>query len=301
MNPRVSPRELAVFSICVNDLYERPLLLPIAQCITNLMLYASMAWFVALPTWQPFSFVLWPLMGLILTGFLAAAHDCVHSTFVNTKRGNRIAGAIWCTPILMNFTIFKSAHLTHHRFTRVPGDTEPIESLDSIRDYLRHVIILNPLRSVPKIFRMALGFFPPNINSSRRRQAAQADAWGVILWLLLVGTFTVIHPVFVIAIFWSPLFFSRTIIALTSLPEHYGCSIGPKVLQSTRTILSNFLVRTILWNGNFHVEHHLYPAIPSCNLPKLSRRLEQAPVLRINSYLRFHLDLLSALLNKTKH
>ena len=298
---RASRREFAELPVHIHDLYKRSLLLPLAQGTTNLALYAVMAWVVSLPAWQPFFLILWPLMGLVLAGFLAAAHDCVHGTFVDTKKGNRIAGALWCTPILMNFTAFKYAHLTHHRFTRVPGDTEPIKPLRSIGDYVKQVIVLNPLRSVTKNLWIALGFFPPNIVSNRKGRSAQADAWGIILWLLFISTLTVINPRSLVAIFWGPLFFSRLMVSLTALPEHHGCGMGPDVLHSTRTVLSNLLVRTVLWNGNFHVEHHLYPAIPSCHLPELSRRLEQAPVLRIKSYFRFHLDLLRKLLSGTKH
>lgn len=296
----ISPSKLT--GLVVHDLYKRSLLLPLVQTINNLMLYAGMAWIISLPIGQPFSLILCPLMGLILAGFLAAAHDCVHSTFVNAKMGNRIAGAIWCTPILINFTLFKAAHLTHHRFTRVPGDTEPIEPLRSINEYVRHMILWNPLRSVVAPFRVVCGVFPPNLDSPTKQRAAQADAWGIIVWLLLVGMLTVIYPWSLFAIFWLPFFFSGMMIALTALPEHHGCGMGPDVFQSTRTVLSNFLVRTMLWNGNFHAEHHLHPTIPSCNLPELSRRLEQAPIVRLPSYFQFHLSLLRELLSsKPEH
>ncbi|HEX7166129.1 MAG TPA: fatty acid desaturase, partial [Acidimicrobiales bacterium] len=58
-------------------------------------------------------------------------------------------------------------------------------------------------------------------------------------------------------------------LAIPSMPEHYGCGDERDALANTRTVRSNALFRFVLWNNNFHAEHHLYPAVPWHNQPKL--------------------------------
>src|SRR5260370_31048857 len=116
--PEFSQQDLGGSRAWVRDLYERPFFIPLAQGSANLALYAGMAWIVALPAWQPLSFAVWPLMGLILAGFLAAAHDCVHDTLFHpkAKMSNRIAGAPCGMPLVINYTGVKNAPPTAHRF-----------------------------------------------------------------------------------------------------------------------------------------------------------------------------------------
>jgi fatty acid desaturase len=53
--------------------------------------------------------------------------------------------------------------------------------------------------------------------------------------------------------------------------EHADCEVSkdPNMLRNTRTVESNAVIRQLLWNTNFHVEHHCYPMVPFFNLPKL--------------------------------
>ena len=62
---------------------------------------------------------------------------------------------------------------------------------------------------------------------------------------------------------------------LTHMPQHVG--MKPDIadwLQSTRTYLASPFVSFFYWNMNYHVEHHMYPAIPYYNLPKLRKAIE---------------------------
>jgi fatty acid desaturase len=54
--------------------------------------------------------------------------------------------------------------------------------------------------------------------------------------------------------------------------EHADCEVTkvPNCLRNTRSVRSNILVRTLLWDTNFHAEHHCYPMVPFYNLQKLN-------------------------------
>ena len=55
--------------------------------------------------------------------------------------------------------------------------------------------------------------------------------------------------------------------------EHADCEVSkePNCLRNTRSVRSNLLVRILLWDTNFHVEHHCYPMVPFYNLHKLNK------------------------------
>lgn len=54
--------------------------------------------------------------------------------------------------------------------------------------------------------------------------------------------------------------------------EHADCECSKinNNLLNTRTVRSNILVRTLLWDTTFHAEHHCYPMVPFFNLHKIN-------------------------------
>ncbi len=54
--------------------------------------------------------------------------------------------------------------------------------------------------------------------------------------------------------------------------EHADCEVSkdPNCLRNTRSVRSNIVVRVLLWDTNFHAEHHCYPMVPFFNLHKLN-------------------------------
>ena len=59
--------------------------------------------------------------------------------------------------------------------------------------------------------------------------------------------------------------------------EHADCDlrhVTPNQLHNTRTVESNRIIRWLLWETNFHAEHHAYPTVPFYNLPVLHDLLD---------------------------
>lgn len=54
--------------------------------------------------------------------------------------------------------------------------------------------------------------------------------------------------------------------------EHADCEVSkqPNCLLNTRSVRSNIVVRVLLWDTNYHAEHHCYPMVPFYNLHKLN-------------------------------
>jgi fatty acid desaturase len=52
--------------------------------------------------------------------------------------------------------------------------------------------------------------------------------------------------------------------------QHIGLSDNVSDYRlNTRTILLNPFLRFLYWHMNYHIEHHMYAAVPCYNLPKL--------------------------------
>jgi fatty acid desaturase len=54
--------------------------------------------------------------------------------------------------------------------------------------------------------------------------------------------------------------------------EHADCEVSkePHCLRNARSVRSILLIRVLLWDTNYHVEHHSYPMVPFFNLHKLN-------------------------------
>ena len=282
------------------QLHVRPLWRPIVHTGAIGLLYAGLSILVTANRLGPVRFIVWPVMGLILTGFLNAAHDCLHNTFLDSKRSNRVAGSLWCALILKNFTLFKHSHLVHHRYTRVPGDTEPPMHFPTASAYFGSFFRVAIVAWLGRCVGTTLGRFPPFIDTDEKRRAVRQDNVVVGAWLIVIVILTCLSPRVVIEIYWVPTLFIAPMLHLTALPEHYGCDEGSRVYDNTRSVVSNALLRFIMWNGNYHAQHHLYPRVPSCNLPRLYDLTAGQFRYHARGYFAFHASVAKTLWSRTR-
>jgi len=62
--------------------------------------------------------------------------------------------------------------------------------------------------------------------------------------------------------FFLPAILAQPLLRAILIAEHTGCSTDENGLTNTRTTLTGYSVRLLMWNMPFHTEHHLYPSIP---------------------------------------
>lgn len=239
------------------------------------------------------------LLGVVLAGFLNAAHDCVHRSHLPSKRGNRIMGTLWSTPVLVNFSVYRYQHLVHHRFTGVDGDTESPTTYASLPAYLYALSGISLWRhTFAGLVAAWRGSFPASVNNGQRRAEARRDSVVIAGWLALAAVLTFFFPRVLFFAYWLPLYFSGPAIIFLALPEHYGLFGTPEISRNTRTVRSNGVARFLLWNANYHAEHHRYPAVASLNLHRLHRAMPVPHPLQERSYLGFHRKMVRAISSK---
>ncbi|ABD03833.1 fatty acid desaturase family protein [Synechococcus sp. R55.6] len=205
--------------------------------------------------------------GASLATMFAALHECVHRTaFASPKLNDGVA---WVAGLLSfyNSTFYRRYHKWHHRYTQIPGKDPELED-PKPQSWPEYLLELSGLTwwigKVKTYIRIASGQLQgyPYIPESARQEVIRSvrlqlgiyglgsllslllgDPWIVWLWLL-------------------PLAVGQPILRFILLAEHTGCSQTEDPFSNTRTTLTLWPIRFLMWNMPYHAEHHLYPSIP---------------------------------------
>ncbi len=243
--------------------------------------------------WVGFAVALW-VHGIIYS-FVPGlvTHELSHGTVFRTKALNAFFLRLYSLFGWVNFHHYKRSHTYHHMFTLYPeGDREVVlpanPTLRAVRLFWMFTFDLPVfIKVVGGTIKLALfgkfgGFFKPEWSEAifpaddpeGRRQA--------INWARLVLLFHA--AVLAVAIVFG-LWMLPVIVSLGSFiggwwkyfigyTMHTGLRDNvPDWRKCARTIKLDPFSRFIYWHMNFHIEHHMYAAIPCYNLGRLSKEI----------------------------
>lgn len=225
-----------------------------------------------------------PFMGLI------AIHELQHRTVFRTRWLNGWFEKLYAFISWSDYIWYRESHALHHRATchrDYDGEVVlPVKfSLRRLRTWLG-LIALDPwaawqrLRSV---WRHARGdvrgewyqFVLPASNRPLRRAHRN---WARFLLLghgSLALLFAVTGHGFLIVVFTFGCFYCGWLGFLCGVPQHFGLNSDvPDFRLNTRTFTCSWLPAFYYWNMQYHLEHHMYPAVPFWQLPRLRRAIE---------------------------
>jgi len=205
------------------------------------------------------------LAALGLNAFVLLLHEGMHRTLLRSQLWNRWVSVGLGGCVAISFTAYQVMHEQHHRYLGDPRDP------DEYRNYTSSPTPLWALHFV----RLTVGCFLyvlliPILAWRRgtavdRRHILQeyavlAAAWtAAFLWI----------PLSVLARAWLlPLVVVAVMTQLRGFTQH-GITDPSDPLLASRSIHPGPLVRFLVLNENYHLEHHLYPEIPSYNLRRL--------------------------------
>ena len=102
-----------------------------------------------------------------------------------------------------------------------------------------------------------------------------------------------------IFLFLIPKFFA-SINAIWGLTQHMGLQEDVKDhRKSTRSVRLNPIFSFIYWKMEYHIEHHMFPMVPSYNLSKLHEAIkDQLP--KPQSLLQAYKEIIPAVIKKFK-
>jgi fatty acid desaturase len=270
----------------------------------HLACLAAAGWWVAVATgWAELAAVF--VLGLAQVALFAPAHETMHQTAFASRRVNAVVGWVTSAPSLLNAQFYTAFHLAHHRHTQ-ELDLDP-ELLSppprTVWGYVARVLGWPywrlRLTVVLDSWRGDLGRYPyvsaaaaPGITRSVRAMSFVL-AGGAVGSALLFGWAT---PV----LFWiGPQLLGQPPLRAYLLAEHTGCSHERDGLTNTRTTLTCWPVRLLMWNMPYHAEHHMYPGIPFHRLPDAHAAIGARLEVVQPGYARWNLGFVSELLRRS--
>ncbi len=222
----------------------------------------------------------------------AGGHELSHKNMFKTQALNEFFMRLNGFLTWFNFIHFRRSHAGHHQYTTHHElDLEVMLPMTmSWKSWIWAFTISIPSvrRVFAIVFRYAFGreretilksewerrIFPPEDRDALR----QLQNWARVLLfghLALAGVFIASgNWILLFLVTFAP-FIATWFVLLTHMPQHIG--MRPDVADwrlSTRTYLAGPFARFFYWNMNYHVEHHMFAAVPFYNLPKLRKAIE---------------------------
>ena len=269
------------------------------QALGHLLIWSA----TGLASYYFFTQQLWWGFGLalvlhgIVTSFLTASHhELCHTTVFKTKWVNEFFLRIFSLLGWFNFHVYKHSHTYHHRFTlHLEGDREvvPPEKPSLQILYMLQLFTVNITGGL-----QSQGFIPtlrgfvhiasnrldnpmyewgPELYAGQTEEQAKAVRWA--RWVLLFHAAVIVisigigEPILAVLISGG-IFISNWHRYFVGVPMHCGLrSNVPDFRKCVRTITLDPITEFLYWHMNWHLEHHMFVAVPCYNLKKLHRVL----------------------------
>ncbi len=237
-------------------------LLRVAPYRRSITLAVPFAWMIAYVTFASLGW--WPLavlsvMGLSFSSYGSTSHDLVHRTLHLPPRINQFLLSLIELLSFRSGTAYRLSHLHHHRH---------LLAADDIEGAAAHGTLAGALLSGPTLqFRIWRWAWRTHYYE-RRILLVEALAIGVLMTVAIVmipfSRVPFVYACFVIAGSWTfPL--------VTVYATHDARS--DRELERTR-LFRGWLFRLVGFDHLYHLEHHLYPAVPHHHWKHLADRLD---------------------------
>jgi len=256
------------------------------------VLTGSLSWAMfTLGSWWGFLMALF-LHGTVASYFTAPNHELCHRTVFNSPWLNEFFLRVFGLFGWNNFRVYRFSHNYHHRYTLfLAGDREEIlpvtPSLKVM--YILQLFTFNVFGGyqsrglVPTVrgfFRIACDDFSNPFNSwgeelyqghDSQRKAAVRWARTVIVFhtMVIAGSLFIGQPILAVIISGS-IFIGNWHRYFVGVTMHCGLQSGVSDFRKcARSVTLDPLSEFLYWHMNWHLEHHMFAAVPCYNLKAL--------------------------------
>ena len=237
------------------------------------------------PWWAALAIIL--VMAHLMHAHLLALHDAAHGTLCPNYFLNEAVGTFVGTLALIEFSLFRVVHHSHHSYVGTPRDEElwPFVNPEVSRGSRRLCAALElgaGLFYTPfLLLRSFLRADSPIRQPALRRRIRAELALVVVVWSAILAVTAYFHWwTYLFILHVCPAYLAGSMQSLRKFVEHMGLT-GGKVLECTRTIVPRtWLGRFVVWtmfHEPYHGVHHKLPRLPHAALPEHSDMLN--PVL----------------------
>lgn len=222
-------------------------------------------------------------------------HESAHGLLFRTRWLNERVGEWLCArPIATDIRRYRKHHVRHHAHTGTARDPDrglaepfPCGRASLARKLLRDALGLTGMKRMLAIAAMnaelleyTAAVAPRRLPwiSLRHHLAAfvRHSAGALAINAAILGLFVALDRAWLFAA-WAIAFVTAfdLILRVRSMAEHAAMAASADPLHNTRTTRAGWLARALLapFAVNYHLEHHLEPALPMRSLPALHRLL----------------------------
>jgi len=200
-----------------------------------------------------------------LNTFPLLMHEGMHGVLFANRRWNWMASVLLGSTFIMSFSAYRVLHLRHHRYLGDPRDP------DDYHNYSRSRPMVWCLHFVRLTFGPLLYVCLIPVLALKHGSFAQRKLI-CIEYMLLASIYSVLLKTFVyrdlFVVWFVPLLVMGALTAIRGFTQH-GITEASDPYLASRTMLPSPMVAFFLLNENYHLEHHLFPEVPSYHLPAL--------------------------------
>ena len=206
-----------------------------------------------------------------LHGISLFTHEAVHGALSPNRLRNGLFGALCAWPVLQNFTAYRVLHLRHHAHLGVSGDPDHYDNYTGRRRLVFAMHWGRLLLGYPAyLLAIPVLGWRQGTAVDRAVLAVEVLAGSAFVAFLALGPL----PTSWVLLGWAaPMAVINTLVNIRGMSQHTLLAAPASVVEGTRTILGNPVSRFFMCNENYHLEHHLYPAVPHYRLPALHAAL----------------------------
>ena len=225
----------------------------------------------------------WAVPVFILYGALYAGaadarwHEFGHGTASASDRLNDVVYVFASFLLWRNPTAWRWSHFRHHSDTIIVGRDPEIQlgRPARMREFvLNYTFLVNGPRYMATLVRYAMGRLDANSRdyvpaAEHRKLVTEARAFILIYFGAVVVSIATTSwlPVLLVGL---PTMYGAWLMVFFGATQHLG--LREDILDhryTTRTVVMNPVFRFLYLNMNYHVEHHMFPAVPYHRLPAL--------------------------------
>jgi fatty acid desaturase len=215
-----------------------------------------------------------------------AVHELGHGTVFKTKALNAFFVRIFGFINWNNFEAFQASHSRHHRYTlHQPDDLEvvlPAKVLLKSFFLQGFLVPMGPYRMLEGQLRVARGKLTGQWEQITLPEGSP-ERKATINWArtMLIGHGLILAVSLYFHLWMLPVLTSLTpfyggwLFFLCNNTQHIGLQDDvPDFRLCCRTFTLNPIVQFLYWHMNFHIEHHMYAAVPCYRLGRLHRLIK---------------------------
>jgi fatty acid desaturase len=234
---------------------------------------------------------LWVLPAMVVYGgalcfAYAASHECAHGTAFKTRWLNE--AVFWLTSLVfIEEPLYRRySHAGHHTNTWFNSldPQKPYGNPLTLAQYFKATLGLTfYVDAARQLIRHSAGKFTEAerefMPESQIRQASINSLIMAACYVALLLYGIAFQSPWPFLLYFIPRFIGGCIVTLYINTQHMCMAEDLHDHRfTTRSIRCSRLERLLYWNMNYHIEHHLYPAVPFHALPALNRCIgEQLP------------------------